>query len=298
MDKWAELLMRKAQTLLHSLSIPPPPHKRLLQCSLGTLSCKLCKTEENICGWIWQVAWEPLWVHHPSEMQGWGLVLAQTLNGFQCSPSTVLPLCLNILTSSPGHCSYLFIFLLVWLYHLTQKLCWHHTGLLVPALYTHLAITLTLGTRFTHLAPSLDYELLRAFFVFCSPCLLDSSIPAPFPSWKTHSASDKYVMSSRKMSLTFPVNVRHSLLLCRHHLWFMSLLWHSPCASVVYLLRHIFLNRLWTFSSPRSCMILLFIPQGWTQGLVPRKYSLAICWTDFGGHSLCSRDPLIHWMEN
>lgn len=122
MDKWAELLMRKAQTLLHSLSIPPPPHKRLLQCSLGTLSYKLCKTEENICGWIWQVAWEPLWVHHPSEMQGWGLVLAQTLNGFQCSPSTVLPLCLNILTSSPGHCSYLFIFLLVWLYHLTQKL--------------------------------------------------------------------------------------------------------------------------------------------------------------------------------
>lgn len=45
---------------------------------------------------------------------------------------------------------------------------WYQTGLLVSTLCTHLAITVTRVTLFTHLPPPLDHELLRAF-LFSAP---------------------------------------------------------------------------------------------------------------------------------
>lgn len=54
----------------------PPPHKRLLRYSMRTLSHMWSWTKDNICAWIWQGVWEPLWVHHHWEIQGWGLPLS------------------------------------------------------------------------------------------------------------------------------------------------------------------------------------------------------------------------------
>lgn len=52
-------------------------------------------------------------------------------------------------------------------------------------------------------------------FCFLPPLLGLSIHPSPFPQME-HLASDRCVTSSRKMSLTFPLNVRHFLLLGPH----------------------------------------------------------------------------------
>lgn len=164
--------------LLNSLSIPAPPHKMFLQRSIRTLSHTLSNTEENVCGWIWQVDLEPLWAHHHSEMQGWGRVLARLHMAPRAHQAESF-LCALFLTTLPTR-PLLSLSLLGWLCLIFHRgnLSWNPILTLNRAIGTHsmhppgpvLTIIITLITWFTHPAPLLDYEF-RSSFVFCSLCL-------------------------------------------------------------------------------------------------------------------------------
>ena len=134
-------------------------------------------------------------------------------------------------------------------------------------------------------------------YVFRPLCLDYPSFPAPFLRWNTQHLigvlhpPGRCLWPSHSMSGTFYSCAPTA---CYVHIPIMVL---TMCLCI-YLLMPIFLNRWWTFWSLRSCIILLFTPLGWTQGLVSWKCSLAICWIQFLGSSLCTEDPLIHSVDN
>lgn len=184
---------------------------------------------------------EPLWVHHHSEIQEWVLAPAWTVPGSQGSPSNLLPLCLvldNTFTrTSPFH----FLCLADCLISHHKSLPWHPIltpdraigtcSMHQPALV--LTIVRMLIIWFIYLVSQPDCELLRAL-VFCSLYLEYPSILASLFHQLENSASDKSHPPGRCL---WPSQSMSSIFYsCA--LWFMSLSWDSPCASVVYLFRH------------------------------------------------------------
>lgn len=110
-----------------------------------------------------------------------------------------------------------------------------------------LTIIIMLITWLTPLAPQLDYEFLRTLFYSVPSAWNDHPFQPLSPAGKLFQHLTSYVTSSRKMSLTFAVNVRHFVLFCPWHLCFTPLSWPSPHTSVIYLFWHIFLDRLRTY---------------------------------------------------